>query len=126
MLATVLCAMIVGKGPESVSYEYVGKIGTTAATLTIDWPKGSAKKLAPKLNGSLMVGPKNEFFLATGSNKTKGHVEFRILKNTMPFATLRIMRDSQATKMWIGDYYLPNKKPIPVKLKAMGEVEYGC
>jgi hypothetical protein len=126
MLATVLCAMIVGKGPEVVSYEYVGKIGTAKATLTIDWPKGSAKKLVPKLEGSLMIGSKNDFYLATGSNKTKGHVEFKILKNKKSFASLRIMRDPKTPKMWIGDYYLPNKKPIPVRLKSMGELEYGC
>lgn len=117
--------MIVGIGPEVITYEYIGKIGKSNATLTIDWPKGSAKKLVPKLTGDLLIAPQN-FYTTVGSNKSKGRVEFKVLKDKKQFAVIRLMRDPKTPKIWIGDYYLPNKKPIPVRLKAMGEIEYGC
>jgi hypothetical protein len=125
MIATYVFAMIVTQQPEVVSYEYVGKVGTKNATLTIDWPKGSAHKLVPKLSGSLLMGV-GKFYDAIGSNKTKGHVEFKLMKDKKSIGALRLMRDPKTPKIWIGDYYLPKQKPIPVRLKAMGEVEYGC
>ena len=126
MLASCIFALALVKGPELVSYEYVGTIGTDKATLTIDWPKGSAKKLAPKLSGTLFMGPKLDYFVAVGSNKSKGHIEFKLLKNKKSVASLRIMRDPKTPKTWIGDFYVPNKKPVPVRLKCLGLLEFGC
>ncbi len=126
MLSSYVCALVAIQRPETHAYDYVGKIGTQKATLVINWPKGSAHKLVPKLSGSLILGVKDEYFDVVGSNKTKGHVEFKIMSHKKSVGALRIMRDAKTPKIWTGEFYLPKQSPIGVRLKAMGAEEYGC
>ncbi len=108
------------------SYGYTGKVGSKVAYLTIEWPKGSAKKAGWFITGSYSLVENDKTYQLRGQNPRQGRLVLEEYTGDKRTATIRLKKSKVKGKItWSGTMYNADGRKIPVKFSPDDE-DCGC
>jgi hypothetical protein len=108
------------------SYGYTGNVGSKAAYLTIEWPKGSAKKAGWFITGKYSILESDKTYQLRGQNPRQGRLILEEYTGDKRTATIRLKKSKVKGKItWSGTMRNADGRRIPVKFSPDDE-DCGC
>jgi hypothetical protein len=108
------------------SYGYTGNVGSKAAYLTIEWPKGSSKKAGWFITGNYSVNDTGKTYQLRGQNPRQGRLILEEYTGDKRTATIRLKKSKVKGKItWSGTMVNTDGRKIPVKFSPDNE-DCGC